>query len=224
MKLRIGFLMLVWLLLVLSILVPVIGVDAANSNGQHRFRLSSTTFENNATLPLSMIATFPSSSNPNLNACTVDGSPSGNQSPELSWIGAPAGTQSFAVIMYDATASFTHWGIYNISPNATGLPANAGVAGSTFGAQVANDFGIGDLSYDGPCPPTSLTPLVHRYVFTVYALDTTLPKLPALGQFLPGAEALYQVLIAAGRGSHILDSASISGVYSAAAPPGPASE
>jgi Raf kinase inhibitor-like YbhB/YbcL family protein len=224
MKLRTGFLIPGLLSLVLSNPVAVIGVDSGNSDGGQRFRLSSTTFENNATLPLSMIATFPSTSNPNLNACTVDGSRGGNQTPELSWTGAPKGTRSFVMIMYDVTASFTHWGMYNISPMATELPANAGVSGSTFGTQVANDYGIGDLSYDGPCPPTSLSPLVHRYVFTVYALDTTLPKLPTFGQFLPGSEALYHALIAAGRGGHILASASISGIYSAAAPPGAPSE
>jgi hypothetical protein len=123
--------------------------------------------------------------------------------------------------MYDVTASFTHWGMYNVSPGTTELPANAGAAGSRFGTQVNNDFGVGDLSYDGPCPPASLTPQIHHYVFTVYALDTKLPTFPSFGQFLPGAEALYHGLISAGQGGHILDSASISGFYSAAAPPGP---
>jgi hypothetical protein len=46
----------------------------------------------------------------------------------------------------------------------------------------------------------------HHYVFTVYALDTTLPT---FGNFLPGAEQLYQAMIAAGRNDGVLDSASI---------------
>jgi hypothetical protein len=53
-------------------------------------------------------------------------------------------------------------------------------------------------------------------MFTVYALDTTLPTLPTYGDFLPGAEALYQAMIAAARNGDILDSASISGFF-----PGP---
>jgi len=220
MKVRIDCLTLVLLSLVLLSPIKVSGTDTGNSDSEHGFRLRSKTFENGATLPLSVIATFNSSSGQNI--CTVDGSPGGNQSPELSWTGAPHGTQSFVVIMYDITASFTHWGMYNISPKTQELPANAGVAGTTFGIQVANDYGIGDLSYDGPCPPKSVTPNVHHYVFTVYALDTTLPQIPSFGAFLPGAEALYNALIAAGQGGHILDSASISGFYSAAAPPGPA--
>jgi Raf kinase inhibitor-like YbhB/YbcL family protein len=212
-KLRITYLSLV-----LLALVPSVGVRTSaygdDSDWDHGFRLRSTTFKDKATLPLSMIATIGTP-----NSCTLSGAPGGDQSPELSWSGAPDHTRSFVVVTYDVTASFTHWGIYNISSQATGLPENAGIAGSTFGSQIANDFG--DLSYDGPCPPTGVTPLVHQYVFTVYALDTKLPTLPAFGVFEPGAQALYHALIAAAKDNHILATASITGFYSAAAPPGP---
>jgi Raf kinase inhibitor-like YbhB/YbcL family protein len=221
MKLRIGCLLLLLLAVVLSSGVRVSGTDTNDFDHQHSFRLHSGTFENQATLPLSTIATFPTSSTNPSNACTFNGEAGGDTSPELSWTGAPEGTRSFVVVMYDVTASFTHWGMYNISGRANGLPANAGVVGSNFGDQINNDYGIGDQSYDGPCPPTGVTPLVHHYVFTVYALDTTLPKLPTFGVFLPGAQALYHALLKAGREGHILASASISGFYSAAAPPGP---
>lgn len=220
MKLRIGCLLLGLLALVLSSGMGMSGTEMNDSDQQHRFTLHSRTFENKATLPLSTIATFPISSTNASNACTFNGEAGGDVSPELSWRGTPEGTRSFVVVMYDVTASFTHWGMYNISGRANGLPANAGVVGSNFGDQISNDYGIGDQSYDGPCPPTGVTPLVHHYVFTVYALDTTLPKLPTFGVFLPGAQALYHALLAAGRDGHILASASISGFYSAAAPPG----
>jgi hypothetical protein len=36
-----------------------------------------------------------------------------------------------------------------------------------------NDFFLG-AEYHGPCPPNNITPLVHDYVLTVYALDTDL--------------------------------------------------
>ena len=86
MKTRIGYLVLAVLLLVLSTPLKMIG------DSEHPFQLRSKTFKNNATFPLSMIATFTASANgPNI--CTVDGSPGGNQSPELSWLGAPEGTQ-----------------------------------------------------------------------------------------------------------------------------------
>jgi Raf kinase inhibitor-like YbhB/YbcL family protein len=206
--------------LLLSSAAQVSSADTDNSDWEHGFQLHSTTFNNDATLPLSTIANF-SSTAPNSNPCTFNGEPGGNESPELSWTGTPRGTRSFVVIMYDVTASFTHWGMYNISGRANGLPQNAGVPNSSFGSQIANDYGIGDLSYDGPCPPTTLQPLVHHYVFTVYALNTTLPTLTAIADFQPGAEALYHELLAAAREGHILASASLSGFYSAAAPPGP---
>jgi Raf kinase inhibitor-like YbhB/YbcL family protein len=219
MKFRIGSSIFVSLTLVLATAVRMNSTATAGSDWDHHFKLSSSTFEDGATLPLSMIYTFYSSTAPTTNICTYNGEAGGDESPELSWTDAPRHTRSFVMVTYDVTASFTHWGMYNISGDATGLPANAGVAGSTYGEQIANDFG--DLSYDGPCPPTGLTPLVHHYVFTVYALDTMLPTLPTHGDFPPGAEALYHALISAGRDGHILDSTSISGFYSAAAPPGP---
>jgi len=171
----------------------------------HEMVLTSTTFSGGGTIPLSAV----------WNQCSAYPG-GGNQSPQLSWTGAPKKTRSYIVVMYDVTASFTHWGMYNIAASTTSLPQNAGVAGSPFGTQVLNDYGVGDQSYDGPCPPTFLNPVSHHYVFTVYALDSTLPTLPTFGDFLPGAEQLYQAMIAAGRNGDILDSASISGFF-----PGP---
>jgi len=102
--------------------------------------------------------------------------------------------------------------MYNISPDTRKLPLNAGVAGSSYGTQIENDFG--DPSYDGPCPPATIPPFAHLYFFTVYALDIMLPELPTHGEFAPGAEALYHALIAAP--GHILQSASLRTHYSAA--------
>ena len=183
-----------------------------------RFQLSSTTFPNNdPQLPLIMIATF-NASGPGTNICTSNGEAGGNQSPELQWTGAPWGTRSFVVIMFDVTASFTHWGMYNIESHRTMLPLNAGVAGSAFGDQIANDNG--DQSYDGPCPPSAfVNPPSHDYVFTIYALDITLPILPTFDG-VSNAGLLYHALIDAARGDHILASASTHGFYSDLIPPG----
>lgn len=173
-----------------------------------RFRLSSTTFANDTILPISTIHNIISNGK---NVCSIDGTPGGNQSPELSWSGAPQGTRSFVVTTYDVTAAFTHWGMYNISGHSTGLPENAGVPGSSYGPQIVNNFG--NAEYDGPCPPANVAPYVHHYVFTVYALDTDL-ELPSSPNFPANAETLYQALIAAGEYHHILASASLTGLYS----------
>ena len=98
---------------------------SAQDSQDHTFQVSSTTFKNNTFLPISAIHNFPL---PNgTNGCSIDGSPGGNKSPELSWKGVPRGTASFVVITFD-TLGFTHWGMYNIPPTIKKLPENAGVA------------------------------------------------------------------------------------------------
>jgi phosphatidylethanolamine-binding protein (PEBP) family uncharacterized protein len=44
--------------------------------------------------------------------------------------------------------------MYNIPADTRKLPENAGEKGSSFGAQIVNDFFIGP-EYDGPCPPAN---------------------------------------------------------------------
>ena len=174
-----------------------------------QFTLSSTTFHNDETLPLSTIDNIPLSNG--LNGCSVNGAPGGDTSPELSWSHAPEGTRTFVVVLYDETAAFTHWGMYNISGKAHGLPEGAGAATSTDGEQINNDFGT--PGYEGPCPPADYPPDTHRYRFTVYALSTDL-SLPASANFPANSETLYHALIGAGRRGEILGSASLTGLYS----------
>jgi len=205
-KIQIGSLMLLLLAISLLALAQVKGTPAAGPNA---FQMSSTTFASETTLPISMIDNIVVNGS---NACSIDGITGGDQSPELSWTNVPAHTASFVVIAYDTTAAFTHWGMYNISPTATGLPENAGVAGSTYGKQIINDFFVG-AEYDGPCPPSGVRPFVHYYNFKVYALNTML-SLPGSPNFPANAETLYQALIAAGKNGNILGSAGITGFYS----------
>lgn len=174
-----------------------------------QFTLTSTTFENGQTLPLSTI--YNNITN-GVNACTPNGAAGGDESPELSWSNAPRGTQSFVVVLYDVTAAFTHWGMYNISPQRNGLPQNAGVVNSVYGSQIYNDFFVGP-EYSGPCPPANVAPDAHKYVFTVYALSTTL-TLPGSANFPAAPETLYHALIEAGRQGEILASAKLVSYYS----------
>jgi len=183
-----------------------------------RMTLHSDTFRDGATLPLTMIG-IP---NPNFGetTCTFNGVPGGNMSPQLTWQHAPDETRSFVVTVYDEVAQFTHWAMYNIPASTTSLPENAGTPGSGYGVQNGNDFF--NPNYNGPCPPTTATPRVHKYVFTVYALDTMLPIVPTFGDFVPaGPEGLYREMIGGDFGStHVLAKASITGYYSAAQPAG----
>lgn len=205
MKIQIGSLMLLLLAISLLALAQVKGTPAAGPNA---FQMSSTTFANETSLPISMIDNIVVNGS---NACSIDGSTGGDQSPELSWINVPAHTASFVVTTYDTTASFTHWGMYNISATATGLPENAGVAGSTYGSQIVNDFG--NLQYDGPCPPVGYRPFVHYYVFTVYALNTKL-SLTGTANFPNNSETLEHALLRAAKSGNIVGSAGLTGFYS----------
>jgi Raf kinase inhibitor-like YbhB/YbcL family protein len=96
----------------------------------------------------------------------------GNVSPALTWSGAPKGTKSFAISIYDPDAptgsGFWHWWVADLPASTTSLPKGAGGGpGLPAGAvQVRNDFGT--VGYGGPCPPPGRP---HHYQITVYALD-----------------------------------------------------
>ncbi|MBN3804721.1 YbhB/YbcL family Raf kinase inhibitor-like protein [Paraburkholderia sp. Ac-20336] len=97
----------------------------------------------------------------------------GNRSPQLTWRNAPAGTRSFAVSMFDEDApgrGWWHWAVAGIPASVDGLPENASSSGflRKLGAvEARNDFDTD--GYGGPCPPPGKS---HRYVITVYALNS----------------------------------------------------
>jgi Raf kinase inhibitor-like YbhB/YbcL family protein len=106
-----------------------------------------------------------------------------NKSPALKWSGAPKGTKSFALTVYDPDAptgsGWWHWVVINIPANVHELPSNAGALNSTTlpagAVQVRTDFG--SAAWGGPCPPQGDKP--HHYIFTVYALKTNKLEIPA---------------------------------------------
>ncbi len=93
-----------------------------------------------------------------------------NVSPPLSWSNVPVDTKSFALVMDDPDAPmgvWVHWVVYNIPPGVTNLKENFNIA------DIKAINGLNDwrsAGYGGPCPPGGK----HRYLFKLYALDTTL--------------------------------------------------
>ena len=101
----------------------------------------------------------------------------GNQSPPLVFGQLPAGTRSLALTVFDPDGgNWLHWKAWNIAGSTLALPANAAVTQAQQFQQARNDFGT--QGWGGPCPPTPQ----HRYLFTLYALNTTFDREPGLDE------------------------------------------
>jgi Raf kinase inhibitor-like YbhB/YbcL family protein len=143
----------------------------------------------------------------------------GNISPALMWSGAPAGTKSFALQVYDPDAptgsGFWHWTVYNIPATASGLAQGAGNAASKLpatafgGTNAFQDTGVNG-NYGGPCPPAG--DAAHRYVFTLYALAVDdVPVAASVPK--TGTAALYGFVLNKGLGTNLLGKASFTATY-----------
>ena len=131
-----------------------------------------------------------------------------NVSPAVVWQGAPKGTKSYALTVYDPDAptgsGWWHWVVIDIPAESHGLPQGAGNATTKtlpVGArQMRTDFGTS--GWGGPCPPKGDKP--HRYIFTVHALKVDKLEVPE-----DATAALVGYMINANR----IDKASITGYY-----------
>lgn len=123
-------------------------------------------------------------------------------SPPLVWSDPPDGTKGLALICDDPDApvgTWVHWVLFDIPADARSLPEAV-----TADAQLADGSrngknGWGKLGYGGPCPPSG----THRYLFKLYALDTTLG--------LPASAGKAEV--EAAMEGHVLAQAELMGTY-----------
>ena len=159
------------------------------------------------------------------------GAPTGTQSfavlcidPDVPTVGDDVNQEGKVVSAQLPRTHFVHWVMVDVPPSCTELAAGScgeGVVargkqdppGPDGARQGVNDYtawfaGDADMSgaykgYDGPCPPWN-DELVHRYTFTVYALDCA--RLDVAGDFTAAD-------VQAAMEGHGLASASITATY-----------
>jgi Raf kinase inhibitor-like YbhB/YbcL family protein len=129
---------------------------------------------------------------------TCDGA---DESPPLTWSGAPEGTQGFALIVHDLDAlrgDFTHWVVFEIPAGVCEFPDGA----APIQTSLEGNNDAGKMGYHGPCPPPGHGP--HRYIFELYALDV---HHTGLGEAASRQEVEEKIR------QHVLARATLTGVY-----------
>jgi len=138
------------------ILGAALVLAAADTHGGPAMQLSSSAFQDGGKIPLKYV---------------MPGAGGQNISLPLSWSGAPAGTQSFALSMVDphpVARNWVHWLVINLPPGTAGLEeAASGKKMPPAAIELKSSFG--DLGYGGPQPPRGTGD--HPYVVTLYALS-----------------------------------------------------
>lgn len=162
------------------------------SDATTTMRISSDAFSEGSSIPLPY---------------TCDGA---GVSPEIAIDGVPADALSLVLIVTDpdipqtvrdalpesAGGAYVHWIMFNIPASKTVI--RSGETAGLFGMNSA-----GSAAYTPPCPPSQYEPARHRYIFTLYALDTLLPLSPGATR----SDLLHAM------GQHILETATLTGTY-----------
>ncbi|WP_426449539.1 YbhB/YbcL family Raf kinase inhibitor-like protein [Paenibacillus sp. S-38] len=104
--------------------------------------------------------------------------------PPLQWEGAPQGTKSYAVVMYDLhpiADNWIHWSVLNLPASSQGIPE--GVTGALpEGTETNAYFGMGPPPHSGD----------HPYRVVVYALDTEKVELKSAPVFFEDVEPVLE--------------------------------
>jgi Raf kinase inhibitor-like YbhB/YbcL family protein len=145
-------------------LVLAVGValtlGAQHARAQAAFTITSADFKDGARLDTKMAGN--NKSNPN---CVGE-----NVSPQLSWANPPAGTKSYALLMFDPEGrppgGVSHWVAYGIPVSVTGFAH--GEASKQTDKYVGGSSLMKLPHYFGPCTPAGAP---HHYTFTLMATD-----------------------------------------------------
>lgn len=148
------------------------------------FRLTSPAFDHDDDLP---------------ERFTSDG---GSVSPPLAWEGVPEAAKELVIISEDVDSDsgvVTHWVVYGLSPESTGLPEGIGTATLVADPECCQGLNEYDESgWTGPIADDDRGP--HRIFFRIFALDIALDDLP------PGITRLD---LRAAAGDHVIAKAEL---------------
>ncbi len=138
-----------------------------DANAADPFMLRSPAFEDNGKLEKKFANNTPT--NPN---CVGE-----NISPPLQWMNPPAGTVSYALLMFDPEGrgglGVSHWVAYGIPVSVTGFAEGEVSKDSPKYVGGKSTQGVGH--YSGPCTPVGDW---HHYTFTLIATDLDPKALP----------------------------------------------
>ena len=135
-------------------------MSAYQANAQNAFTITSSSFKDGERLATKMAGNNKQNAN-----CVGE-----NVSPALSWANPPAGTKSYAILMFDIDGrppgGVSHWVAYGIPVSVTGFAEGE--------ASKQTDKFVGGQSlmklphYFGPCTPPGPP---HHYILTLMATD-----------------------------------------------------
>jgi Raf kinase inhibitor-like YbhB/YbcL family protein len=132
-------------------------------------------------------------------------------SPALSFSQVPMGTQSFVLLMHDpepvlnkgSKMDITHWLVWNIPGNSTGLPEGLPPGDLPDGTR---QISLRSTGYMGPGAPAGP---YHHYTFELYALDTKLD----IPTGTPQQAAMTRTAIVDAMDGHVLGKAILVGRF-----------
>ena len=135
-------------------------MSAYQANAQNAFTITSSSFKDGERLATKMAGNNKQNAN-----CVGE-----NVSPALSWANPPAGTKSYALLMFDPEGrppgGVSHWVAYGIPVSVTGFAE--GEASKQTEKYVGGKSLMGLPHYFGPCTPPGAP---HHYTFTLIATD-----------------------------------------------------